>query len=226
MIPRGLAVDRSDALYIADQENHRIRKVTPDGVITTVAGKGTSGLTGDGGSALSASVGIPTAVAYARDGQLYVFDFDVKATRKITVDGQISTIEHLGYVSGLAAGPHGEVYVAYYGFGINRINPDGSVDRVAQFAKLPLQQLPADSRPAITRSSQLPSHRHRAGQHPAISISPTTVSAAAWVARQCYESPLTTAFIGSSVNPRGRRHVRPGRMLRALRPNGADTPVR
>src|SRR5580765_7007263 len=61
--PRSVAVDTSGNLYIADEENYRIRKVSVSGVITTVAGNGTSGYGGDGGPATAAQIGFCTSVA-------------------------------------------------------------------------------------------------------------------------------------------------------------------
>ena len=72
-IPEGIAVDAIGNLYIADDANHRVRKVTLDGIITTVAGGGTSGL-GDGGPATSAQLNRPWSVALDAAGDLYIAD--------------------------------------------------------------------------------------------------------------------------------------------------------
>lgn len=61
--PVGLAVDRAGNLYIAERDAHRIRKVTPAGVITTLAGTGVAGFSGDGGAAAGASLNMPHQVA-------------------------------------------------------------------------------------------------------------------------------------------------------------------
>ncbi len=75
--PQGIAMDASGNLYIADYENHRIRKVIfgAEPVINTVAGTGIAGFNGDGGSARSARLSLPTDVAVGPDGNLYIADY-------------------------------------------------------------------------------------------------------------------------------------------------------
>jgi uncharacterized protein (TIGR03437 family) len=72
--PVGIATDAAGNLYIADSNNGRIRKVTAAGVISTIAGKGGAGYSGDGGSALAAVFNFPRGVALAPDGTVYVVD--------------------------------------------------------------------------------------------------------------------------------------------------------
>jgi YD repeat-containing protein len=81
--PAGVAVDSLGTVYIADSDNHRIRKVTSAGTITTAAGNGTAGFTGDGGPPTDASLNYPTGVALAGDGSLYIADRDNNRIRKI-----------------------------------------------------------------------------------------------------------------------------------------------
>jgi sugar lactone lactonase YvrE len=90
--PYSLAVDGSDNLYIADSANNRIRKVTPAGTISTVAGNGTAGYSGDGGAATSAQLWVPLGVAVDSNGNLYIADNYNNAIRKVTSAGVISTI--------------------------------------------------------------------------------------------------------------------------------------
>ncbi|HXJ43906.1 MAG TPA: hypothetical protein VNH18_31765, partial [Bryobacteraceae bacterium] len=90
--PRSVAVDTSGNLYIADEGNYRIRKISVNGVITTVAGNGTSGYVGDGGLATAAQIGTCTSVAVDPAGNLYFTDYDHNRIRKVTSDGKISTI--------------------------------------------------------------------------------------------------------------------------------------
>lgn len=88
----GLAVDASGNLYIADYFNMRVRKVTPSGTITTVAGNGNKGFSGDGGPATSASLYAPSAVAIDGLGNLFIADSDNYRVRKVTPAGIITTV--------------------------------------------------------------------------------------------------------------------------------------
>jgi uncharacterized protein (TIGR03437 family) len=90
--PNGLAVDRAGNLYIVDSDNHRIRKVTPGGIITTFAGNGTGALAGDGGPATAASLRFPIGLALDAAGNLYVADSANHRVRKIGTDGTINTL--------------------------------------------------------------------------------------------------------------------------------------
>jgi sugar lactone lactonase YvrE len=94
--PTGVAVDSSGNLYIADHQNNRVRKVATDGTISTVAGTGTAGYSGDGGSATSAQLDYPTGVAVDSSGNLYVGDFYNNRVRKVTAGGTISTVAGTG----------------------------------------------------------------------------------------------------------------------------------
>jgi DNA-binding beta-propeller fold protein YncE len=87
-----IAVDRADNLYIADSSNHRVRKVDPQGVITTVAGDGTPTARGDGGPATAASLSRPSDVDVDAEGNLYIADTDNSCIRKVGLDGTISTV--------------------------------------------------------------------------------------------------------------------------------------
>src|SRR6201993_4521796 len=80
--PFGVAVDAVGNLYIADTSNHRIRKVDTSGMITTVAGNGTEGFSGDGGAATSASLNFPTGVTVDRADNLLITDQSNHRIRK------------------------------------------------------------------------------------------------------------------------------------------------
>src|SRR5450759_3678122 len=82
--PQGVAVDVAGNLYIADTNNSSIRKVTPGGTITTVAGNGTAGFSGDGGPATSAQLYNPFGVAVDAAGNLYTADRGNLRIRKVT----------------------------------------------------------------------------------------------------------------------------------------------
>jgi sugar lactone lactonase YvrE len=90
--PSGLAVDSAGNLFIADSNNNRIRKVTPGGVITTVAGNGAQSFTGDGGPATSASLDGPAGVALDSVGNLFISDSGNNRIRKVTTAGVIATV--------------------------------------------------------------------------------------------------------------------------------------
>ncbi len=99
--PSGIAIDGSGNIYIADQANQRIRKVTAStGVITTIAGTGTAGFSGDGAAATSAQLNNPVGVAIDGSGNVYIADQYNQRIRKITIStGNISTIAGTGTYS-------------------------------------------------------------------------------------------------------------------------------
>jgi uncharacterized protein (TIGR03437 family) len=90
--PEGVAVDGAGNVFIADTNNSRIRKVTPAGVISTVAGNGTAGFSGDGGPATSAELWGPDGVAVDGAGNLFIADAANSRIRKVTPAGTISTL--------------------------------------------------------------------------------------------------------------------------------------
>jgi uncharacterized protein (TIGR03437 family) len=128
--PDGLALDAAGNLYIADTANHRIRKVTPSGIITTIAGSGTSpGFAGDNGPATSALLNNPKGVAVDASGNVFIADTFNQRIRVVSTAGIITTIAgngfsgylgdggpaitaQLQFPSGVAVGPNGVIYVA------------------------------------------------------------------------------------------------------------------
>jgi hypothetical protein len=94
--PTALAVDASGDVFISDRGNCAIREVTPDGMIHTVAGVGTSGFAGDGGLAVDAVLDHPDGVAVASDGTVFISDRNNSRLRKVTADGMITTIAGSG----------------------------------------------------------------------------------------------------------------------------------
>ena len=91
--PVGVAVDSSGNLFIADLYTHRIRKVSPTGTISTVAGTGHPGFSGDGGPAVAAMIDSPYGVAVDRNGNLYISDSGNYRIRKVAAGkGIISTV--------------------------------------------------------------------------------------------------------------------------------------
>jgi uncharacterized protein (TIGR03437 family) len=88
--PQGMTLDAAGNLYIADTGNNRVRKVTPSGIITTVAGNGTPGFSGDGGPAVNAELSSPVAVVVDNSGNLYIADLGNGRVRKVS-GGVINT---------------------------------------------------------------------------------------------------------------------------------------
>ena len=101
----GLAVDSSGNLYIPDCGNQRIRKVDTAGIITTVAGNGTAGFSGDGGSPTSASLNNPSDVAIDGSGNLYIVDTTNLRIRKIPLGPAAPSISANGIVNGASFQP-------------------------------------------------------------------------------------------------------------------------
>ena len=147
--PTGVTVDAAGNVYVADTANHRIRKVTPAGVITTIAGTGTGGFSGDGGQATAAQLFAPGGVAVDGAGNVYVGDTSNNRVRKVAPDGTITTVAGTGtegYTAdgvpvvtvdlhgptALAVAADGTVYVVEYGGGrMRKILPSGTLVTVA-----------------------------------------------------------------------------------------------
>ena len=128
--PNGMCYDASGNLYVADEGNARIRKITPAGVVSTYAGNGTTGFTGDGGAATAAELTGPTGVAFDASGNLYILDGGTSHVRKVTPAGIISTVAGSGISGytgdggaataarifcpngGVAIDPSGNLYIA------------------------------------------------------------------------------------------------------------------
>ncbi|MEU9337088.1 RICIN domain-containing protein [Streptomyces sp. NPDC048290] len=90
--PREVAVDGAGNLYIVDANNHRVRKVATNGVISTVAGNGAAGFSGDGGPATAAQLNLPLGVAATKGGVLYIAEYNNHRVRRVAADGVISTV--------------------------------------------------------------------------------------------------------------------------------------
>ena len=147
--PLGVAVDGSRNLYIADANNNRIRKVSPDGIISTVAGSGTVGFSGDEGPATTASVSAPSGVAVDAAGNLYVADANNHRIRKVSLEGIITTVAgngiqgfsgdggpatsaSLSWPRSMAPDEIGNLYIAdVINNRIRKVSPDGIISTVA-----------------------------------------------------------------------------------------------
>ena len=125
--PSGLAIDDDGNLYVADTGGNAIRKVTPEGVVSTIAGDGTAGYV-DGPAAQSQFNG-PIAVAVDDDGNVYVADTYNDRVRKISADGQVTTVaSSFDTPCGVVVTADGSLIVADTGNNqLRKIAPDGSV---------------------------------------------------------------------------------------------------
>ena len=94
--PNGVALDAQGHLYIADTLNHRVRKVDPDGNISTIAGLGAVGFSGDGGPAVNAMLAEPTGLAVDGAGNLLIADFGNSRVRRVDAAGVITTVAGTG----------------------------------------------------------------------------------------------------------------------------------
>ena len=149
--PWGIAVDADGNVYVADQSNHRIRKITPQGVVSTFAGSGLC-KHGDGqgtGHVVGAHFSDPAGLAMGSDGVLYVAEVNGNCIRKITPDGAVSTVAgsragsggfadgqgavaHFSNLRGLAVDAEGVLFVCdYSNHRIRKITPDGVVSTLA-----------------------------------------------------------------------------------------------
>lgn len=90
--PGGIVVDRNGIIYVADSYNHRIRRITADGIITTLAGSGAPNSTGDGGPATLATFAYPRKLALDAIGNLYVTSRSENRVRRIEPSGTVSHV--------------------------------------------------------------------------------------------------------------------------------------
>ncbi len=149
--PGDVAFGPDGSLYIADTLNERIRRVAPTGIITTVAGSGAVGFSGDGGPATQATFNRPTGVDVAADGTIFIADSNNLRIRRVATDGTISTAVFGGgfgnppsvpgptlatsaYVlwtlAKVRVGPDGSLYTVEGGANggvVRRVTPDGFI---------------------------------------------------------------------------------------------------
>ena len=146
--PYDVAFATDGTMYIADRGNHRVRKVTTAGVISTVAGNGSAGYNGDEIAATSARLNNPYSVAVDAGGNLYIADFDNERVRVVDTSGLIHTFAGTGVATidgdggpATEAGLHkpqyvqvtaaGDVYVSESNNNRVRLVHDGQIDTIA-----------------------------------------------------------------------------------------------
>jgi sugar lactone lactonase YvrE len=147
--PAGMALDGMNNVYVADSENHRVRKIGPNGVITTFAGTGITGASGDGGLATAAHLTTPYGLALDAEGDLYVADLAENVVRKILAsgiitivagtgtagfsgDGGVATKAQLSQPRGLAVDSAGNLFIADSGnHRVRRVDQNGTITTVA-----------------------------------------------------------------------------------------------
>jgi sugar lactone lactonase YvrE len=148
--PSGLAIDAAGNIYIADYYNYRIRKVNTSGIISTIAGNGTSGYAGDGGAATAATLGTPNSVAVDAAGNVYFSDDQNHVVRKVSATtGIITNVAGTGtsgyngdFIAattaqlyspwGIAFDASGNIYIADDGNNrVRKVNSSGIISTVA-----------------------------------------------------------------------------------------------
>jgi sugar lactone lactonase YvrE len=131
-IPSAVAVDAVGNLFIADTANSRIRKVTPSGVISTVAGNGTRGFGGDGGPATAAMLSSPYDLAIDPSGNLIIADLFNSRVRRVSAEGIITTVVQLVLPTAVAVDASGNLFVSDEGDGrIRMITTSGDISVIA-----------------------------------------------------------------------------------------------
>jgi trimeric autotransporter adhesin len=138
----GLAIDAEGNLYVTQSHANVVRKVDTDGIITTIAGTGKPGFSGDGGPAAKAQLNFPTAVGADGEGNIYISDSENHRVRRIDTDGIITTVAGNGKkgfpddgamatevpIGGtvVRADTEGNIYITDEGYpGIFKVNPEG-----------------------------------------------------------------------------------------------------
>jgi sugar lactone lactonase YvrE len=150
--PHDITFDRDGNMLIADSLNHRIRRIDRQGTITTIAGTGTSGYTGDGGPAIKAQLNAPQSVEVDPAGNIFIADTYNHVVRRIDRSGVITTFAgkepglsgdggpataaQISLPMDVAVAPDGSVYITDGGNSrLRRVTPDGTINTVAGYGQ-------------------------------------------------------------------------------------------
>src|SRR5690242_1075645 len=132
---QGVALDAAGNVFIADANDHRVRKIAPDGTISTIAGDGFPGSRGDGGPALAARLNTPYGVAVDVAGNLFIADLGNNRVRRVSPDGVITTVpgtDKLLAPRNVALDAAGTLYISEFGgHRVWRLRSDGVLESVA-----------------------------------------------------------------------------------------------
>ncbi len=147
-IPIGVSITPDGGYLIADQLNHSVRRVSPEGTITTVAGTGTAGYSGDGGPATSAQLDAPSGAVMSADGRTWIADPNNNVVREVSPGGTITTVAgttggfggdngpatdaQLNFPFDVALAPDGGYLIADVDNNrVRRVSPGGTISTVA-----------------------------------------------------------------------------------------------
>ncbi len=126
--PLGSAVGPDGSLYIANSYNFHIRRIGPDGIITTIAGNGINGFKGDGEMATMAQLAYPRGIAVGPDGSLYIADTSNWRIRRVGLNGIITTVAGTGPSTWVFSGDGGPAVMAQLKYPSSiTVGPDGSL---------------------------------------------------------------------------------------------------
>ena len=169
--PYGIAVDPSGNIFIADYANNRIRKINSAGIITTIAGTGFSGFTGDGGPATNAKIYAPRGITSDNAGNIFFSDYANNRIRKITTTGIISTVAgnglpgfsgdggqataaQLNFAWGVGVDALGNLYIAdQMNCRIRKVNTSGIISTIGGTG---IAFFSGDGGPAVSAGIQYP----------------------------------------------------------------------
>ena len=215
--PTGIALDNSGNLYVADQNNNRVRKISTSGTISTVAGTGSPGITGDGGPATSATLHYPGAVTVDSAGNLYIADNENCRVREVSSAGTITTVAgstcgsgagdgglatsaKMQGANGVAVDSAGNLYVSDVQY-IRKVTPAGIISTVAGNADGTIYV--GDGGPAVG-----------AGLSPqglALASSGAIYAADLWNAVRLLQPPLSFTVVNAASNAAGA--IAPGEIV-------------